>query len=92
MNFVNRKAFVLAGIFLAVALIVPTYILIMQNDADLDNLLRQGPNLNDETQLPSIITDIDQRSQFATSIAIAIEIAAVILFIMCLWFALKSTL
>ncbi len=64
----------------------------MQNDADLDNLLRQGPNLNDETQLPSIITDIDQQSQFATSIAIAIEIAAVILFIVCLWSALKSTI
>ncbi len=92
MNFVNRKAFILAGIFLAVALIVPTYILIMQNDADLDNLLRQGPNLNDETQLPSIITDIDQQSQFATSIAVAIEIVAVILFIVCLWFALKSTI
>jgi len=36
----------------------------MQNDADLDNLLRQGPSLNDETQTPSIVADIDAQSQF----------------------------
>jgi len=88
----NRKAFVLAGIFLAVALIVPTYLLIMQNDADLDNLLRQGPNLNDETQIPSIVADIDAQSQFVSGIAISIEVIAVILFVICLWFGLKSSL
>jgi len=88
----NRKAFVLAEIFLAVALIVPTYLLIMQNYADLDNLLRRGPNLNDETQILSIVADIDAQSQFVSRIAISIEVIAMILFVRCFWFGLKSSL
>jgi len=47
----NRKAFVVAGIFLAIALIFPPHALITQSDADLDDMINQGPNLADETQV-----------------------------------------
>jgi uncharacterized membrane protein len=86
---VNRKALVLAGIFLAVALIVPPYVLIAEYDSDIDNLVNQAPNLADETQAPGIIGDVDQRSQTVFTIAIAVEVICVLLFAVCLWFALK---
>jgi hypothetical protein len=84
--------FVLAGIFLTVALVVPPYILITQHDADIDNLVSQAPNLADETQLPGILADLDAQSQFVTAIALAIEAVSVILFAVCLWLALRSSL
>ena len=46
--FMHRKAvFVLAGVFLAVALIVPPLIFVLQADHDLDNLIiaRDNPGL-----------------------------------------------
>ncbi len=86
----NRKAFVLAGIFLAVALIVPPIVLITQSDADLDNLVNQDPNLADETQAQGFLADVDARNQVVFIAAIAIEVISVVLFIACLWFALKS--
>jgi hypothetical protein len=58
----NQKAFVLVGIFLAVALIFPPYILITQSDADLYNLVNQGPNLADETQTQEILENMDARN------------------------------
>ncbi len=87
----NRKMFVLAGIFLGVALIVPPYVLITQNDADIDNLVSQAPNLADETQLPGILADVDAQSQFVTSVSVVIETISVILFLACLWLAIKSS-
>ena len=87
--FMNRKAFVVAGIFLAVALIVPPFVLITQSDADLDDLSFQGPNLADETQTEGILADIDARNQFVFAIAIAVEAIAVILFLVFLWIGLK---
>ncbi len=89
MCFVNRKWFFLAGIFLAVALIVPPYALIAEHDLDIDNLASQAPNLADETQVPGIIADLDQRSQTVLTIVIAVEVICVLLFIVFLWLALK---
>jgi hypothetical protein len=87
---VNRKWLVLAGIFLAVALIVPPYVLIAEHDLDIDNLVNQAPNLADETQAPGIIADVDARSMMIFDIVIAVEMVFVLLFAVCLWFALKS--
>jgi L-cystine uptake protein TcyP (sodium:dicarboxylate symporter family) len=85
----NRKAFVVAGIFLAVALIVPPYLFNMQHDADLDDIVNQAPNLADETQTQGILEDIDTQYQAIFSIAIATEVIAVILFVIFLWIGLK---
>ncbi len=86
----NRKAFALAGVFLAVALIVPPLLLITQIDRDLDNLVNQGPNLADETTAQGFLADVDARNGVVYAVAILVEAAAVILFIVCLWFALKG--
>lgn len=88
-RFVNRKAFVLAGVFLAVALIVPPVLLITQSDADLDNLVNQGANLADETTAQGVLADIDSHNQVVFGAAIAVEAISVVLFLVCLWFALK---
>lgn len=85
----NRKAFVVAGIFLAVALIVPPYLINMQHQAGLDNLVNQAPNLADETQTQGIIGDINAQYAKVLDIAIAIEVIAVILFVVFLWIGLK---
>ncbi len=86
----NRVALVLAGIFLAVALIVPPYVLIAEYDNDLDNLVNQAANLADETQAPGIVADVDARSQTVFAIVIAVEVIFALLFAVCLYFALKS--
>ncbi len=86
----NRKWFVLAGVFLAVALIVPPFVLITQSDADLDNLVKQGPNLADETAAQGFLADVDAGNQFAFTVAIVVEVVSVLLFVVCLWLALKS--
>jgi hypothetical protein len=85
----NRKALFVAGIFLAVALIVPPYLLNLQHDADLDDIINQAPNLADETQTQGILEDIDTQYQTIFSIAIATEVIAIILFVIFLWIGLK---
>ena len=47
----HRKAvFFLAGIFLAVALIVPIMALVTTNDSDLDNYVNQYPSASHATR------------------------------------------
>ncbi len=73
----HRKAvFALAGIFLAVALIVPPLIFILQADHDLDNLIiiRDNPGL--ATSGNATITD-ETTENHNTSIIYAAIIAAV---------------
>lgn len=85
----NRKAFVVAGIFLAIALIVPPYALITQSDADLDNMINQGPNLADETQAQGFFEDMDADHRTLFAIVLAIEVVCVILFAVFLWIGLR---
>jgi hypothetical protein len=86
----NKIALILAGVFLAIALIVPPFVLITKSDADLDNLVNQGPNLADETQAQGFLADVDAGNSAAFTIALVVEVISVILFVVCLWFVLKS--
>jgi hypothetical protein len=56
---VNRKAFILAGVFLAIAIAVPTIALITTLDKDIDDITSQTPNLADETQAQNFIADLE---------------------------------
>ncbi len=85
----NQKWLIPAGIFLAIALILPPYILIAQNDADIDNLINKAPDLSDSTQRQGVTQDIDDNNFAAYTAAFVIEIIAVILFIVTLWLAIK---
>ena len=87
--FMNRKAFVVAGIFLAVALIVPPYLLDMQHRAGLSSLVNEAPDLSDETQTQGVLGDINAQYGAVFGIAIAVEVVAVVLFVVFLWIGLK---
>ncbi len=85
----NRKWLVPAGIFLAIALILPPYILITENDADIDNLMNNAPDLSDSTQRQGVTQDINDNDFAAFSTAFVIEIVSVILFIVSSWLAIR---
>jgi len=85
----NKKAFVLAGLLLAIALTVPPYAFITQSDADLDNIINQGPNLADETQVQGFVDDMDARHRTLFAIVLTVEVVCVILFAVFLWIGLR---
>jgi hypothetical protein len=85
----NGKALVAAGIFIAIALIVPTFALITQANGDINELVAQGPNLADETQVERLQAELTQRHTTLFIIVLAVEIACVILIAISLWIALK---
>jgi hypothetical protein len=83
----NRKALVLAAIFLAAALASPVFVLIEEtsaNQRDIDNL---SPNLADETQVTEYLHAITQRHQTVLTLLVILEAVFVILFAVSLWFA-----
>jgi hypothetical protein len=87
----HRKAFlVLAGIFLAVALIVPPLIFILQADHDLDNLIVARDNPGLVTSGNPTITD-ETTENHGTNIIYAaiIEVVFVMLFAVTLYYAIN---
>jgi hypothetical protein len=85
----NRKALVLAGIFLAIALVSPGYVLIEEAQADEQDLANLGPNLADETQATQYFHAVTERHQTTLTILLVVEVVFIILFAISLWFALK---
>lgn len=85
----NRKAFVVAGVFLAIALIVPPYALIALSDNDLDNIVNQGPNLADATQAQQLVQELQAEHQTLFLIVLLVEVVCVALFAVFLWIGLK---
>jgi hypothetical protein len=87
----HRKAvFFLAGVFLAVALIAPPIILIMQADSDLDNYIisRDNPGLQTSGNV-TIIDEINENHQTTFTIVAIIEVIFVILFAVTLYFGIN---
>ncbi len=85
----NRKALVLAGIFLAIALTSPVFFYVEEIShfqSDLENL---GPNLADDTQTSEYFHAVAQRHTTILAILVVIELVSVVLFAISLWFALK---
>jgi hypothetical protein len=86
----NKKALVLAAIFLAAALASPVLVLIVEanaNQQDLDNL---APNLADETQVNEYLSVITTRHQTVLIILVIAEAVLISLFAASLWFALTK--
>ena len=68
----RKPVFVLAGIFLAVALIVPPVILLIQSDQDLDNYVtaQNNPGLvtsGNTTLYQTFVNEINERHQTSFS-------------------------
>ena len=86
----NKKALVLAAIFLAATLASPLLVLIVETNAnqqDLDNL---APNLADETQVNGYLNAITARHQTVLIILVIAEAVFIGLFAVSLWFALTK--
>jgi hypothetical protein len=83
----NRKAFVVAGIFLAVVLIVPPILIHVHSDADLINIL--GQSGEDATQVQAAIQAINQANLVLFVIVGVVDVISIILFAVFLWIALK---
>jgi hypothetical protein len=82
----NRKAFVAAGVFLAVALVFPTIIIHAHSDTDLVNILNQDV---DATQLQQIIQTINDENLMLYAIVLVVDVVSVVLFAVFLWIAMK---
>jgi len=89
--FMHRKAvFALAGVFLAVALVAPPVILILQADHDLDNYIIARDNPGLETSGNITITDeISENHQTTFTIVAIIEVIFVILFAITLYYGIN---
>ncbi len=83
----KRKAFVVAGIFLAIALIVPPVLIHVHSDADLINILSQSGE--DATQVQEAIQAINQVNLELFIIVGVVDVVSIILFAVLLWIALK---
>ncbi len=83
----NKKAFVVAGIFLVVALIVPPIVIHVHSDADLINILNQGAT--DATQVQEAIQTINQANLIVFVTIGVVDLVCVILFVVFIWIALK---
>ena len=87
----HRKAvFALAGVFLAVALIVPPVALITQADSDLDNYVNQANKPSQGTGgNTTFIDELNENHQTTYFIVLTVETVFVILFAVTLWFGIK---
>ncbi len=83
----NRKAFVVAGIFLAIALVVPPILIHVHSDADLINILSQSGE--DATQVQEAIQAINQANLELFMIVGVVDVISIILFAVLLWIGLK---
>jgi hypothetical protein len=87
----RKLAFVFAGIFLAVALIAPPIILIMQSDSDLDNYITSTQNQGLVTSgNATILDEINENNQTTFLLVAAIESIFVALFAISIWFGINQ--
>ena len=86
----NRKALVFAGIFLALALVSPVFVLILETNADDKDFDSIGPNLADETRAIEYFQAISTRHRTFLIILAIVEAVFVVLFAISLWCALTT--
>jgi hypothetical protein len=88
----QKAVFALAGFFLAVALVVPPVILLIQADQDLDNLIvvQDNPALATSGNI-TIAQETSERHQANLLIIIIIEIVFVILFAVTMYYDISHT-
>ena len=86
----RKAAFFLAGVFLAIALMVPSIILIAQANSDLNNIIAQdNPGMETSGNIPT--TDqISQSHQTTFILVVIVEAIFVILFAITLYFAINQ--
>ena len=86
----NKMALVFAGIFLTIVLASPIIFFIEETSAyqtDIDTF----PNDADETQTSNYLNNVTQKHTTSLAILVIIETGSVILLVIALWFALKTS-
>jgi hypothetical protein len=84
----NKKVGAVAAILLAVALILPFYVLLETTTADLEGLAHRGPLL-DETQIESYFQETAVAHQRLYIILGVTEAVLVILFAIAFWLIIR---
>ena len=91
----HRKAiFILAGVFLVIALVVPPAILLQQNDNDLDNyIISQNPNGMQTNGNITILTPEELQENHNTTLILVtiVEVVFVVLFVVTLYIGINHT-
>jgi uncharacterized membrane protein SpoIIM required for sporulation len=86
----NKIALVFAGIFLVIVLAAPIIFFVEERSAyqtDINNF----PNDADETQTSNYLNSVMQKHTTSLAILLTIETVSVILLVIALWFALKTS-
>ncbi len=88
----RKPIFILAGIFLAVALIVPPVILLIQSDQDLDNyiIVRDDPGLVTSGNT-TFINEVNESHQTNLLIVLIFEVIFLPLFLVTMYYGIKHT-
>ncbi len=87
----RKSLFFLAGIFLAVALVVPSVLLFLQADQDLDNMiLAQNPSGHQTSGNITLTDQTSENHQNTLLSVIVIDVAFVVLFGVTLYFAVNT--
>ncbi len=91
---VHRTFFVVAAIFLAVAIIAPLAILIEQADNDLDNYViiqnPSGMNTNGNVSIVPTTEEMQESHTMTLFIVVGVEVVFVLLFAVTLYYGLKT--
>jgi hypothetical protein len=89
---VHRKSvFALAGILLAVALVVPPIILLERTNQDFNHYIvnRNNPGLESSGNFTSAVYQIQQNFQTTLIIVVLIEAVFAVLFAVTIWYGIK---
>ncbi len=87
----HRVALVFAAIFLAVALVSPLVFFVEEVFAYQSDLANIDPSLADQTQTTNFFNNVIQKHIMALTILVVIEVIAIILVAISLYFALITS-
>ena len=85
----NRKALIAVGVLLAITIAAPIIALATTLDKDVDDIVFQGPNLADSSQLNSFIADIEADHSATLTLVLIIEAICIALLAVSIWIAIK---
>jgi hypothetical protein len=86
---IDRKALILAAIFLVVALIFPIFVIYEDSAATTRYVIEVGQNQNDQTALTSALNQLQSTQNNLIVVLIIAETVLIILFAISMWTALK---
>ena len=89
----KKAVFALAAVFLAIALVAPPVLLVLQADKDYDNYIttRNQPGIATSGNATSAIYEMHEDVQSAFTLILVIDAIFVTLFAVTIWFGINHT-